>query len=188
MYALAVRPLPEGDWLYEIKLDGYRCLAGRDADGVKLWSRRGNELTSQFPTIANAFKKLPSGTLIDGEIVAMDANRQISFNLLQHHRSQASAIWFFCFDVLIRSGKSILQLPLIKRRDSLDDMLRQVRKDSYAVDVSQILVAGPSEIIRTVSEFGLEGIIAKRPNSIYEPGRRSGAWLKYKIKQGQEFS
>ncbi len=90
MYALAVRKLPE-DWLYEIKFDGYRCLAGNDAGGVSLWSRRGNDFTSQFPAIAKGCEALPSGTLVDGEIVAMDSEGQISLNLLQHHRSQASA-------------------------------------------------------------------------------------------------
>ena len=95
MYALGVRNLPEGpEWLYEIKLDGYRCLAGKDASGVSLWSRRGNVFTSQFPAIAKACEGLPTGTLIDGEIVAMNSNGRVSFNMLQHHRSQASAIRF----------------------------------------------------------------------------------------------
>ena len=79
MYALALQRLPEGkDWLYEVKFDGYRCLAGRDASGVTLWSRRGNLFTAQFPHIARACERLPSGTLIDGEIVALDANGRVS--------------------------------------------------------------------------------------------------------------
>ena len=95
MYVLGVRNLPEGpDWLYEIKLDGYRCLAGKDDSGVSLWSRRGNVFTSQFPAIAQACERLPRGTLVDGEIVAMDSEGRISFNMLQHHRSKASAIRF----------------------------------------------------------------------------------------------
>jgi bifunctional non-homologous end joining protein LigD len=73
MYALAVQKLPQGqEWLYEVKFDGYRCLAGRDSTGVTLWSRRGNLLTNQFPHIAGAFERLPPGTLVDGEIVALD--------------------------------------------------------------------------------------------------------------------
>jgi bifunctional non-homologous end joining protein LigD len=71
MYSLGVPSLPEGpDWLYKVKFDGYRCIAGRDSSGVSLWSRRGNLLTSQFPTIANACKKLPRDTVVDGEIIA----------------------------------------------------------------------------------------------------------------------
>jgi bifunctional non-homologous end joining protein LigD len=93
MYALAVQTVPEGkEWLYEVKFDGYRCLAGRDKSGVTLWSRRGNLFTSQFPHIARARERLPVDTLLDGEIVAIDEGGGVSFNLLQHHRSHAQAI------------------------------------------------------------------------------------------------
>ena len=93
MYALAVKNLPEGkDWLYEVKFDGYRCLAGRRNDGVTLWSRRGNLFTAQFPHIARACERLPADTLLDGEIVAVDESGRVSFNLIQHHRSQAQAL------------------------------------------------------------------------------------------------
>jgi ATP-dependent DNA ligase len=120
MYALGVRNLPEGpDWLYEIKLDGYRCLAGKGATGVSLWSRRGNVFTSQFPAIAKACESLPSGTLVDGEIVATDSEGRISFNMLQHHRSKASAIRFYVFDLLIHTGRNVIHEPLLKRRDAL---------------------------------------------------------------------
>jgi bifunctional non-homologous end joining protein LigD len=102
MYARSVQALPEGaDWLYEVKFDGYRCLAGIDSKGVTLWSRRGNRFTEQFPDIVRACERLPAGTLVDGEIVAVDRNGRISFNLLQHHRSQAQALLFYAFDVLI---------------------------------------------------------------------------------------
>ena len=70
MYAQLVQQLPEGnDWLYEVKFDGYRCLAGRDTAGVTLWSRRGNDFTAQFPNIAKACEQLLPRTLIDGEIL-----------------------------------------------------------------------------------------------------------------------
>src|SRR5262249_39921203 len=105
MYALAVQSIPMGnEWLYEVKFDGYRCLAGRDSTGVTLWSRRGNLFTNQFPNIARACERLPPGTLVDGEIVALDGNGRISFNLLQHHRSKAQALLFYVFDVLVYRG------------------------------------------------------------------------------------
>src|SRR5262249_4097325 len=88
MYALAVQNIPEGkEWLYEVKFDGYRCLAGKNKNGAALWSRPGNLFTSQFPHIARACELLPADTLLDGEIVAIDKSGRISFNLLQHHRS-----------------------------------------------------------------------------------------------------
>jgi bifunctional non-homologous end joining protein LigD len=93
MYATLVRELPEGDeWQYEIKLDGYRCLAGRSQRAVALWSRRQNGFGKQFPNIARACQKLAPDTLVDGEVVALDENGRVSFNLLQNHRSHASAI------------------------------------------------------------------------------------------------
>jgi bifunctional non-homologous end joining protein LigD len=102
MYALAVQTVPEGqEWLYEVKFDGYRCLAGRNKNGATLWSRRGNLFTSQFPHIARACERLPADTLLDGEIVAVDKSGRISFNLLQHHRSHAQALLFYAFDVIV---------------------------------------------------------------------------------------
>ena len=116
MYARLVNELPEGkEWLYEVKFDGYRCLAGRDAKGVTLWSRRGNLFTNQFPHIAQACERLPPGTLVDGEIVALDENGRISFNLLQHHRSKAQALLFYVFDVLVYRGRSLLKEPLARK-------------------------------------------------------------------------
>src|SRR5215813_13091132 len=85
MYARLVNELPEGkEWLYEVKFDGYRCLAGRESAGVTLWSRRGNLFTAQFPNITQACERLPAGTLVDGEVVALDSSGRVSFNLLQH--------------------------------------------------------------------------------------------------------
>ena len=185
MYALAVRKLPEGpDWLYKIKFDGYRCLAGKDAGGVRLWSRRGNDFTSQFPAIAKACEDLPIGTLVDGEIVAIDAEGRLSFNMLQHHRSQASAIRFYVFDVLTFAGRDMLQEKLLKRRDALTDAMRPIRKASSVVDISQTIAAPAADLILAVTELGFEGVIAKRLDSLYESGERSGAWVKYKINKG----
>ena len=93
MYALAVQNIPgDKEWLYEVKFDGYRCLAGRDKSGVTLWSRRGNLFTSQFPHSARAYEWLPVDTLLNSEIAAIDKSGRISFNLLQHHRSHAQAL------------------------------------------------------------------------------------------------
>ena len=188
MYALPVRTLPERqNWLYEIKFDGYRCLAGKDAGGVKLWSRRGNDFTSQFPAIAKACNALPPGTLVDGEIVAIDDNGRVSFNMLQHHRSQASAIRFYVFDILALSGRNLLKESLLKRRDTLTDAMRPIRKTSSVVDISKAIAAPADDLIRAATELGFEGVIAKRQDSLYESGKRSGAWVKYKINKGQDF-
>jgi DNA ligase D-like protein (predicted ligase) len=185
MYARSVEKLPEGrEWLYEIKLDGYRCLAVRDAKGVILWSRTANIFTTQFPRITHACEKLQTDTLIDGEIVAIDDSGRPSFNLLQHHRSKASAIQFYAFDILIDRGRSLLEVPLETRRELLSEALRAV---GDPIRLSEVFETAPADLVRAAKEHSLEGIIAKRKDSIYEPGKRSGAWLKHRINRGQEF-
>jgi bifunctional non-homologous end joining protein LigD len=110
MYAAPVRELPAGDqWIYEAKLDGYRCLAGKDKS-VTLWSRRGNLFTKRFHTVARACDKLPPDTLVDGEVVAIVEGRP-SFNALQHARPDAE-LQFFAFDLLIHRGRSLIHEPL----------------------------------------------------------------------------
>jgi DNA ligase D-like protein (predicted ligase) len=186
MYARLVHELPAGnEWLYEVKFDGYRCLAGRDASGVTLWSRRGNLFTKQFPQIAQACEQLPPNTLVDGEIVALDESGRVSFNLLQHHRSKAQALVFYAFDVLIYRGRSVLEVPLYFRRQ----VLHRIFEDSNAVPIglSESIEAGPTDLMRVVKEFGFEGIVAKRRNSLYESGKRTGVWVKYKVNKSQEF-
>src|SRR5262245_49500822 len=95
MYAELVRELPEGlEWTYEVKFDGYRCLAANRADGVALWSRRGNRFNTDFPEIARACAKLPADTLIDGEVVAIGSDGRVSFNALQHRRADADLQYY----------------------------------------------------------------------------------------------
>jgi bifunctional non-homologous end joining protein LigD len=183
MYATTVRGLPNGsDWLYEIKFDGYRCIAARDAKGVRLWSRRGNSLTTQFSAIAAACKNLPPNTVVDGEIVAFDQSGKISFNLLQHHRGQATAMRYYLFDVLVYRGLNLVHLPLAQRRLVLAKLTRW----TSALALSEAIDAPMSELIRAFTEMGFEGVIAKRRDSRYESGERTGAWVKYKINKSQE--
>lgn len=188
MYARAVQHLPEGEgWSYEVKFDGYRALAGRDSTGVTLWSRRGNVFTDQFPHLAKAFEHLPADTLLDGEIVALDKDGRVSFNLLQRHRSAAQAILFYAFDVIIHRGKTLVKVPLENRRETLVEVMGGLKRHTPLVCMSETIDATPAELIPLVKEFGFEGVIAKRKDSCYEPGKRTGAWLKYKVNRGQEF-
>jgi DNA ligase D-like protein (predicted ligase) len=186
MYATRlVQTLPRGqEWLYEVKFDGYRCLAGGDSSGVTLWSRRGNLFTKQFPHIAGACEQLPPGTLVDGEIVALDENGRVSFNLLQHHRSEAQALLFYVFDVLVYRGGSLLKEPLEHRRQVL---AQAIKEKAAPIALSESLTASADELVRVAKEFGFEGIVAKRKDSFYESGKRTGAWVKYKVNRGQEF-
>jgi DNA ligase D-like protein (predicted ligase) len=188
MYARPAQNLPQGkEWLYEVKFDGYRCLGGRSETGVTLWSRRGTVLTKQFPNIARACEQLPTNTLVDGEVVAIDETGHISFSLLQHHRSKAQALIFYVFDVLIYGSRSLAAIPLHRRRELLSETFRRRKREASAIALSESIDASPTELIPIAKEFGFEGIIAKRKDSLYESGKRTGAWLKYRIHRGQEF-
>jgi bifunctional non-homologous end joining protein LigD len=184
MECLSVPKLPEGpEWSYEIKLDGYRLEAVKHGGETTLYSRRRNVLNDKFSYIAAALSKLPNRTVIDGEVVAIDAENRSDFNLLQNFRSAEGQINYCAFDILVLKGKSLLHLPLEKRREVLDEVLpRNDHVTLAAVDY------GPAEhILKFVKEHGLEGVVAKRTDSEYEPGKRSGLWSKHRINQGQEF-
>jgi bifunctional non-homologous end joining protein LigD len=115
--------------------------------------------------------------------VALDETGRVSFNLLQHHSSKARALVFYIFDILIYRSRSILDVPLYFRRE----VLHKIFEDSKAnpIALSENIEAAPKDLIRVATEFGFEGIVSKRRNSLYEPGKRSGAWLKYRIHRGR---
>ena len=185
MLAKSVAGLPKAtdQWLYEVKLDGYRCFAGNDSRGATLWSRRGNIFTKDFPVIARSCEALPIDTLIDGEVVALDEHGRASFNLLQHRRSKAAAIRFYAFDLLLYRGRSLLDLKLTERRALLAEALSFVDQN---IRLSESFEADPDDLARGAEELGFEGIVAKRKDSLYQPGKRSGAWVKFKINHSEE--
>jgi ATP-dependent DNA ligase len=150
---------------------------------VQLLSRRNNVLNTQFPGIVAALDRLPHGSIVDGEIVALDEEGRPSFHLLQNHRSEASTIVFYAFDVLAYGGKRVVSLPLAKRRDVLQRALERVPEP---VRLSQPLHASVKALIAAAKQNGLEGLMAKALDSAYESGERTGAWVKYRINQGQE--
>jgi bifunctional non-homologous end joining protein LigD len=184
MRAKLTSKLPEGDnWQYEIKLDGYRALALKK-DSVMLLSRNNNTLNGRFQEISRAFEKLENGTMIDGEIVALDDQGRPAFNLLQNYQTSTQPIVFYAFDLLAYRGKSLLDLPLKERRDLLvNSALARV---SEPIRFSETLQAKASDLVAAAKEQELEGIVAKRMNSPYEPGERSGAWVKFRLNKGQE--
>ena len=186
MLSEPVDELPEDSdaWSYEIKLDGYRCLALRDNTGVKLYSRKKNLLNSRFPTIVKALQSMEPGTIFDGEIVALDDTGRPSFNLLQNFRFTAKQIHFYAFDLLAHQNKKLMGLPLEKRRELLAIGLENI---SDPIRMSETIDGSPQEIVAAAKELSLEGIIAKRRDSVYQPGKRSRAWLKYKINKFQPF-
>jgi bifunctional non-homologous end joining protein LigD len=184
MECLAVSKLPSGsDWVYEIKLDGYRALAINSNDKLSLYSRRRKSFNRQYQHVFEALRDLPQNTVVDGEIVALDDLGRPDFNLLQHSRNQASRICYFVFDLLVYDSRDLIQLPLIERREILRS---RVKFESSRIVIAEYFEASVDTMLQSAREQGLEGVVAKRKNSRYEPGKRTGAWAKYRLNTGQE--
>jgi len=186
MRAALAGSLPEGaGWLYELKFDGYRTLAIKAAGEVRLLSRNNRVLNRRFGGIAGAARALEDGAMLDGEVVALDSAGRPSFQLLQNDRTVSVDTVYYVFDILALRGKSLLKLPLARRRELLE--YSGVRNLGDPIRVSESFHANPNDLVRAAREQKLEGFVAKRESSIYEPGARSGAWVKYKVNQSQEF-
>jgi DNA ligase D-like protein (predicted ligase) len=185
MECLSVSKLPEGlQWIWEIKLDGYRALAVKTRSGVTLLSRRRKSLNRQFPYIVESLADLSEGTVVDGELVAIDDRGRPNFKLLQNFRREASRIHYYVFDLLCWNNRDLTPLPLMERRALLKSL---VVVDGKRIRISDYVEAAPTDLLSAVREHGLEGIIGKRKDSLYQPGKRSGAWIKYRVNRGQEF-
>jgi DNA ligase D-like protein (predicted ligase) len=184
MLATAATSLPIGpDWTYEVKWDGYRAIAVKDGPRVRLVSRNEKNLTRDYPQVVAALNSLiPEQVVLDGEIVALDGNGRPSFQALQHRSTSGLALVYYAFDLLSLNGKSLVQRPLVDRRRALANVINGSR-----VLLSEPLSGDVGEIQRAIQEYGLEGVVAKRRDSLYRPGQRSDAWIKVKFSPQQEF-
>jgi DNA ligase D-like protein (predicted ligase) len=186
MECLSVSKLPEGSpWQWEVKLDGYRAVGIKSDRGMRLLSRRNNSFNRQYPLIVEALSELPEDTVVDGEVVALDESGFPNFKRLQNYRTEATRIHFFIFDLPVYQGRDLTRLPLIERRDIMRSVLKF---NSGRVRISDYIEASATDILHAVRKQGLEGIIGKRKDSFYEPGKRSGAWIKFRVNRGQELA
>ena len=186
MLAVLAPELPTGPgWSYEVKWDGYRALLQKRGASIRLVSRREVDLTRTYPAIVQAASSLRvKDMVLDGEIVALGADGQPSFQALQHRSSAAGhfTIAYYAFDVLEVDGRDLTGKPLSERRVHLGAAVH-----GSGLLLSEPLPGTPRQIEATVRQFGLEGVVAKRLDSRYEPGQRTGAWLKVKFQRRQEF-
>lgn len=187
MRASPAEHLPAGDeWLYEVKWDGYRALAAKSGESVQLLSLKNKNLAGEFPAVVEAVRTVQAETaLLDGEIVAVNPQGQPSFQALQN-RGALRPGWrvvYYAFDLLSLEGEDLKLLPLEERKRKLEELIR-----GSDVRHSAALPGAPEDIVKAVSRAGLEGIIAKRKDSIYAGRKtRSPAWQKLKITLSQEF-
>jgi bifunctional non-homologous end joining protein LigD len=185
MLLLRTENLPGGPgWIHELKFDGYRALAIKSAGKVHFRSRNDKDFNGRYPAIVKGLAAMPDDTVIDGEVVALDGDGKPSFNLLQNYGSGAD-LHFFIFDVLILKGKDVMTEPLVKRRELLEKHVSP--KMDEPIRYSPVLEGRLQDLIQSVKAQRLEGLVAKRRDSRYEAGMRSGAWQKMRVNQGQEF-
>ena len=186
MLLLRTDALPSGEqWLYELKLDGYRAIAFKRNGTVHLRSRNDNDFNARYPAVVEALAKLPDNTVIDGEVVAFDQEGRPSFNALQNYGSAPAPVVYYVFDVVVLAGQNVMREPLQKRRELLEKKV--LPKLTEPVRYSAPLEADLPVLIQSVKVHGFEGLVAKRRSGVYEPGLRSGAWMKMRVNRGQEF-
>ena len=185
--ATLVAAVPQGnDWVFEMKYDGYRCLAAIVGDQVQLFTRTGKDWSEQFQAIAPPLRKLTKGTaLIDGELCAFDAKGRTDFSTLKDHLSNGGSLTYFAFDMLEQDGKDLTKLPLIERKARLQKLLGPIEKSSL-VQFSAHVTGNGQKVFDAICAEGHEGIIAKQANAPYR-GERSKSWLKIKCVKRQEF-
>lgn len=184
--AALVKAAPEGaDWLHEMKLDGYRMHARLEAGRVNILTRRGNDWTTKYPSIAKDIAELPAkSAYLDGELCGVLPDGRTAFNLIQNASDGGGdgRLVFFLFDILFLDGDDLMELPLIERKARLQNLLKDapapLRYNDHQIG------QGPA-FHRLACQHGLEGIVSKRINSKYEPDRRS--WLKTKCLNREEF-
>ncbi len=180
---------PSGNgWIYEIKFDGFRVLAIKRRNQVQLLSRSAKDLTTRFPEIVEAVRKLPvSNAILDGEVVALDAQGRSSFQLLQMSAlpgEKRPPLCFYAFDLINLEGENLAGLPLVQRKKFLQTL---IEPEHEPIRFSADIKGDPKKLLAEIRKRGLEGMIAKRLDSKYEAGLRTGAWVKIKIVSEQEF-
>lgn len=173
-----------GGWSYEVKLDGYRCLAAVDGHGgVEMASRSAkSSYTEQFPVVARALADLPIDCVLDGELVVMDEKGGTSMQNIPDHRDEAVFVVYDCLEV---GGIRATQQTLEQRRELLRGLV--VPLGSQHVQESPVFDDGEA-LMKTAREHGWEGLVAKKLGTRYMEGSRPPIWLKVKIRCSQEFA
>jgi bifunctional non-homologous end joining protein LigD len=191
---LSTLPADESEWAFEVKWDGVRAIARSQPGRLRLLSRSGNDVTATYPELRALNRALGShAAILDGEIVALDAAGRPSFEALQprmhlrgeaavRRRAQATPVTYLIFDLLWLDGHSLTGLPYTERRERL----AALKLEGERWCVPEFHVGEGSILLQATREQGLEGVIAKRLDSRYTPGRRSDSWLKIKHSQRQE--
>ena len=176
-------PFDDKNWLYEIKWDGYRAIAEIENNNIKLYSRNGISFENSYPIIVQELKKIRADAVLDGEIVVLNEEGHPEFQLLQHYESNTHRpIQYYVFDILSLNGQNTCELPLIERKE----LLKEIIKKSDVIKYSDHILEKGTAFFNVSTEKNLEGIMAKKKDSLYHIGKRTNEWLKIKNHKTQE--
>jgi bifunctional non-homologous end joining protein LigD len=176
-------PFDNREWIYEIKWDGYRAIAEIDDKKIKLYSRNGQDFTVKFDPVNEELKKINRACILDGEIVVLDEEGRSSFQMLQYYLDKKKGhLAYIVFDILYLDGYDLKDVPLIKRKE----LLREIIPSTNRIHYSDYIEERGKDFFTLVKQQSIEGIIAKEKNSSYVEGIRSKQWLKIKTKYQQE--
>jgi bifunctional non-homologous end joining protein LigD len=199
LHDVPVKPMPHGiqpmlatpvaklfdhpDWIFEVKWDGYRAVAEIRDGSVSLYSRNGISFNKKYFPIVESLRKFGFDAVLDGEIVVVDDQGRPDFQALQHYQDSGSGhLLYYVFDLLYFRGYDLTGLPLLRRKELLKKILPLTPKVRFSDHVWKEGVL----FYAAAKEKGLEGIVAKHSQSVYEAGRRSRQWLKVKTRLTQE--
>src|SRR5262249_5123222 len=188
MLAVPAAPFDSPEYSFEVKWDGIRALAAVETTGWQMWGRQRADYTARYPE-CDVLRRLPAGTLVDGELVACDADGRPDLpRLLRRHgltdpwrirhAPQWCSVRYVLFDVLYHAGRCLVQESLLRRRDVLAALCQ--RLDAAEVWFSEAVVGQGRALYALAVAHGHEGVLAKQLTSSYRPGRRSAAWRKVK--------
>ncbi|MCL4416073.1 MAG: DNA ligase D [Actinobacteria bacterium] len=189
---LVKEPFDSDQWLYEIKWDGYRALAEIKNEKVLLYSRNDISFNKRFESVVKSLEEMKLGNAVfDGEIVVLDSNGKSDFRLLQQYlRTGKGSLVYYIFDLLFLKEYSLLDVELVIRKKILKEIIKPGNKilnsETDNIRLSDYIENSGNDFFKIALQNGLEGIMAKKKDSVYEPGIRSRKWLKIKSRIRQE--
>jgi bifunctional non-homologous end joining protein LigD len=179
---LTDKPFDDPDWIFETKWDGFRAIAVARPGHALLYSRNLLDISRKYPTICEALATITQEAVLDGELVALDEHGRSRFQLLQNAEREAVHLLYCVFDLLYFDGKDLRSLPLLKRKELLEEVLPKSPLLHYSAHV----VGSGLKAFARAKRAGEEGIMAKLATSRYHSGARTRDWLKVKASQEQE--
>jgi bifunctional non-homologous end joining protein LigD len=179
---LVAEPFDDKKWVFETKWDGFRLIAEKRDDTVRLWSRNGIDVTKRYQVLLEVIQKIDGSCVLDGELCALDAHERSRFQLLQNALNKKARLLNVVFDILFVDSKDIRKTPLLERKKILKALLPHDLLLHYSEHIAEF---GKREFAKAQRTHE-EGVIAKRAAGLYYSGKRTREWLKFKAVHQQE--